>query len=142
MMKDVKINSYQFLVLVTLFTIGSSILLVPSGLAQNAKQDAWIAAIFGTGIGLLIIWLFCTIAQWFPHLTFIEINNKLFGKWIGTIFSLLFVSISFFLYLYSSSSFWNFSKYPCAAKYSNGSAKYTYGNDYGDGCPSWVRDNR
>ena len=99
MMKDVKINSYQFLVLVTLFTIGSSILLVPSGLAQNAKQDAWIAAIFGTGIGLLIIWLFCAIAQWFPHLTFIEINNKLFGKWIGTIFSLLFVSLSF---LYTS----------------------------------------
>ncbi len=95
MMKDAKINSYQFLVLVTFFSIGSSILLVPSVLAQNAKQDAWIAAIFGTGIGLLVIWLFCTIAQWFPHLTFIQINHKLFGKWIGTIFSLLFVLFSF-----------------------------------------------
>ena len=99
MIKDVKINSYQFLVLVTLFTIGTSILLVPSGLAQNAKQDAWIAAIFGTGIGLLVIWLFCTIGKWFPHLTFIQINNKVFGKWVGTLFSLLFVTFSF---LYAS----------------------------------------
>jgi spore germination protein KB len=95
MMKDVKINSYQFLVLVTLFTSGSSTFIVPSGLAADAKQDAWIAAILGTGIGLLVIWLFCTLAQWFPHLTFTQVIEKLFGKWLGTIFSLLFVSMSF-----------------------------------------------
>jgi len=95
MMQDNKINTYQFLVLVALFTIGTSILIVPSGLAEVAKQDAWIAAILGTGIGLLVIWLFCTIGQWFPLLTFTQLIEKLLGKWIGTIVSLTFVTFSF-----------------------------------------------
>jgi spore germination protein KB len=95
MKQDVRLNSYQFLVLVTLFMIGTSILFVPSGLATDAKQDAWIVAIFGTGFSLLVIWLYCTIAEWFPHLTFTKIIEKLFGKWVGTIVSLLFVSFSF-----------------------------------------------
>lgn len=115
MMQDVKINSYQFLVLVTLFTIGTSIKILPSGLAAEAKQDAWIAATLGTGIGLLVIWLFCTIAQWFPHLTFIQINEKLFGKWVGKIVSLLFVSMSFLytsILLYYSGTFININAMP------------------------------
>ncbi|ATP41835.1 spore gernimation protein [Solibacillus sp. R5-41] len=94
MMQDVKINSYQFLVLVILFTIGTSILTVPSALATNAKQDAWLAAIFGTGIGLLAVWLFITIALWFPHLTYVQILEKLFGKWVGKAFAALFVLTS------------------------------------------------
>ena len=99
MMQDVKINSYQFLVLVIFFTIGTSLLTVPSVLAADAKQDAWIAAIIGTAIGLLVIWLFITIALWFPHLTIIQLNEKVFGKWIGKAFSVLFVLTTF---LYTS----------------------------------------
>lgn len=98
-MQNVKINSNQFLVLVILFTIGTSILLGPSALATEAKQDAWIAALLGTGIGLLIIWLFIKMSFWFPSLTFIQMNEILFGKWIGKVFSFLLVFMSL---LYSS----------------------------------------
>lgn len=100
MIENVKINPYQFLVLVIFFTIGTGILIVPSVLAAEAKQDAWIAAIIGTGIGLLVIWLFTTIALWFPQLTYIQINEKIFGKWIGKATSVLFVSMAA---LYTSS---------------------------------------
>ncbi|PID23238.1 spore gernimation protein [Sporosarcina sp. P3] len=93
-MHNVKINSYQFLVLVIFFTVGTGILIVPSALAAEAKQDAWIAAIVGIGIGLLVIWLFTTIASWFPGLTYIQITEKIFGKWIGKIVSILFVSMA------------------------------------------------
>lgn len=100
MMQNVKINPYQFLILVIFFTIGTGILIVPSVLATEAKQDAWIAAIVGTVIGLLVIWLFTTISLWFPHLTYIQINEKIFGKWIGKAVSMLFVSMAI---LYTSS---------------------------------------
>ena len=100
MMENVKINSYQFLILVVLFTIGTSILIVPSVLAAGAKQDAWIVAILGTIMGLFVIWLLCIIAQWFPHLTFIQINEKILGKWLGKAVSFLFVFMSF---IYASS---------------------------------------
>ncbi|TQR18490.1 GerAB/ArcD/ProY family transporter [Psychrobacillus soli] len=108
MLPTVKINSYQFLVLVILFTIGTSILVIPSALAANAKQDAWIAAILGMGIGLLIVWLFTKIGLWFPNLTYIQVNETLFGKWIGNIFSFLFIFMTFLytaILLYYSGSF-------------------------------------
>ncbi|PIC57995.1 spore gernimation protein [Sporosarcina sp. P12(2017)] len=90
-MQNIKINPYQFLVLVIFFTVGTGILIIPSALAAEAKQDAWIAVIVGIGISLLVIWLFTTIALWFPHLNYIQINEKLFGKWIGKTVSVLFV---------------------------------------------------
>lgn len=110
MMQNVKINTNQFLILVTLFTIGTSILIVPSGLAAKANQDAWVAAIVGMVIGLVIIWLFCLIAQWFPHLTFVQMTEKILGKWLGKAVSLLFVCMSFIYassLLYYSGSFLN-----------------------------------
>lgn len=100
MMQNIKINPYQFLVLVTLFSMGTSILIIPSVLANEAKQDAWIVAIVGTGIGLVVVWLFCIIALWFPHLTFVQVNEKILGKWLGKAVSLLFISMSF---IYSAS---------------------------------------
>lgn len=95
MNEKIKINSYQFLNLVVLFTIGTSILIVPSALATGAKQDAWIVAILGTLMGLFVIWLLCLIAQWFPELTLVQINEKILGKWLGKAVSLLFVFMSF-----------------------------------------------
>lgn len=95
MMQKEKINSYQFLVLVIFFSIGTSILNIPSVLAADSKQDAWISAIIGTGIGLLVIWLLTTIGLWFPQLTYVQINEKILGKWLGKVVSLLFVLMSF-----------------------------------------------
>ncbi|MET3656421.1 GerAB/ArcD/ProY family transporter [Sporosarcina psychrophila] len=110
MMHNIKINSNQFLVLVIFFTIGTSILEVPSVLAAKTNQDAWITAIIGTGIGLLVVWLFTAIALWFPHLTYVQMNEKVFGKWIGKAVSVLFVMMSL-LYastlLFQSGNFFN-----------------------------------
>ncbi|SDN09533.1 spore germination protein KB [Psychrobacillus sp. OK028] len=108
MMQNVKINSYQFLVLVIFFTVGTSILAVPSALAIVAKHDAWISAILGTALGLLIVWLFTKIGIWFPNLTFVQMNETLFGKWIGKVFSFLFLSMTLLftaVILYYSGSF-------------------------------------
>ncbi|SES10977.1 endospore germination permease [Psychrobacillus sp. OK032] len=90
MQKD-KINPFQFLVLVIFFTIGSSILVVPSGLALHSRQDAWVAAVIGTVISVLVIWLFTFIGMRFPNLTYVQLNEKVFGKWLGKLFSILFV---------------------------------------------------
>lgn len=115
MMQNVKISSHQFQVLVTLFSIGTSILVVPSSLAAESKQDAWIAAIFGTVVGLLFIWLFCVLAQLFPNLTFVQIIEKILGKWVGKAVSLIFVFMSFIygsILLYFSGKFLNMHLMP------------------------------
>lgn len=90
-MQTDKVTPFQFLVLVIFFTIGSSILYIPSTLTIAVKQDAWIAAIVGILLGLLVVWFFTTISLWFPKLTYTEINEKIFGKFIGKLISSLFV---------------------------------------------------
>jgi spore germination protein KB len=99
MYKPQKISNRQFRILVTLFTIGTSILIVPTTLASEAKQDAWIAAILGLGFGLLAVLLYNKLGLMFPNMTFVQINQKVLGKWLGKATSLLFFSLAF---LYSS----------------------------------------
>lgn len=97
MLENGKIGVNQFTVLVIIFTIGSSVLVVPSGLASEAKQDAWIAAILGVGVGLLFVWLYYTLGNFYPHMTLIEYSEKILGTWLGKVVALLFLSYFFIL---------------------------------------------
>lgn len=95
MLKDVKISVRQFTVLVIIYTIGTTILLIPSGLAADAKQDAWIAALLGVILNLLVVCLYNRVSDCFPDMTLVQYNEKVFGKWLGKLLSLFFILFSF-----------------------------------------------
>lgn len=97
MLEKGKIGVRQFTVLVMIFTIGSSILVAPAGLASVAKQDAWIAAILGVGMSMFFVWLYNTLGKQFPNRTLAEYSEQILGKWVGKTISLLFVSYFFIL---------------------------------------------
>ncbi|WP_258831298.1 GerAB/ArcD/ProY family transporter [Peribacillus frigoritolerans] len=99
MLEKGKISSGEFLIMVIIFTIGGAILTLPSVLVSLAKQDGWIAYILATLIGLCFVFLFTRLASLYPSMTYIEVNEKVFGKWIGKISALLFL---FYLYYLSS----------------------------------------
>ncbi|MEK4535646.1 endospore germination permease [Peribacillus sp. FSL K6-1552] len=90
MLENGKISIRQFTILVILFTVGGSILIVPSGLASEAKQDGWIAGLLALGIGLLIIPFYYALGQRFQDKTIAEYSEELLGKWVGKLISLLF----------------------------------------------------
>lgn len=90
MLGNEKVSVQQCTFLIMFFTVGTSILVIPSSLAALAKQDAWIAAILGTGIGLLIMGLYSKIGSSFPNMNLIDLNEFVFGKWIGKAISLGF----------------------------------------------------
>lgn len=90
-MDKVKISSRQFTLLVIMYTMGSSVLLIPSTLATFAKNNAWISSIVGLIIGLLFILLYVKISTVYPDKTFVEINRIVFGRWIGNLSSILFL---------------------------------------------------
>lgn len=94
MVNNLKINARQFAIFVILYSIGTTILLVPGSLAQEVKQDAWIAALVGTGVGLLLVVLYNAVGRMFPTMTIIEMNEVLLGSWIGKAVSLTFVFFS------------------------------------------------
>jgi spore germination protein KB len=90
-----KISSRQLGVLVYLYTVGTTILVIPSGLASAAKQDAWIGALAGVCFGLLILWLYATLWRLYPNKTFVGICEAVLGKFVGKTLSLIFVFYSF-----------------------------------------------
>jgi spore germination protein KB len=92
-----QITNQQMIILIALYTVGSSILIVPAGLAVDAKQDAWLAAILGVGVGLLIVWMYGALANRFNPMTLIEFNELLFGKWLGKTAVFLLITFCFLL---------------------------------------------
>jgi spore germination protein KB len=92
-----KIGVHQFTVLTVLFTVGSSILIMPSGIAQEAKQDAWIASLTALMVGLLMVVLFSGIAIRFPNKTLVQYSQDILGKWLGRFISFLYFGYFFIL---------------------------------------------
>ncbi|MEW9669860.1 endospore germination permease [Ammoniphilus sp. 3BR4] len=97
MLENGKIGIKQFTILVIMFTIGGSVLVAPSQLVSQAKQDAWIASIVGVAIGLLLVLLYSHLGSRFPEMTLAEYCEEILGKWLGKIVSFLFF-IYFFLH--------------------------------------------
>ncbi|WP_345240839.1 endospore germination permease [Pontibacillus salipaludis] len=89
-----KINLRQFLLFLFLFVIGTSILLSPSSLANIAKESAWLSVVVGMMIGVAIILFYLLISIWYPDQNIVDLNRLLFGKWIGTIFTLFFIAFA------------------------------------------------
>ncbi|MFE8697148.1 endospore germination permease [Cytobacillus sp. FJAT-53684] len=91
------ISVKQFTILVVMYTWGSAVLLIPSALATFAKSNAWISSLLGLLFGLLLIFLYVKISAVYPDKTFIELNRVVFGRWIGTIISILILFPIFLL---------------------------------------------
>ena len=91
-----KISSRQFTVLVFWYTIGTTILVIPSGLAATAKQDAWIGVIAGIILNIAIVFVFIKIWSKFPDLSYIGICKKVLGKYFGKVLAVNFIFYSLF----------------------------------------------
>ncbi|MFK4303846.1 MULTISPECIES: endospore germination permease [unclassified Paenibacillus] len=92
---QIKISARQLMILTTLYTVGSAILIIPSGMAEVAKQDAWMAALVGVVAGLLVLYLYIKLASLYPQKTLIGIMEALLGKWLGKAVGLLFFATFF-----------------------------------------------
>ncbi|MEK3772015.1 endospore germination permease [Paenibacillus sp. FSL R5-0887] len=101
MLEKGKISTRQLTLLVMLLTIGDSILIIPSSSTHYATQNAWISALIGMALGLLANYMYSKFAKLYPKLTLIEAIQKVFGKWLGTILSLM--TLLFFLIVIAGS---------------------------------------
>ncbi|MFE4708153.1 endospore germination permease [Peribacillus simplex] len=96
MLEKGKIGSSQLTILVILYTLGDSILVLPSIVASEAEQDGWVSGIIGVAIApLLVIFLYDALRKRYPDSTLVEYSQKILGKWLGIAVSLLFVSYFF-----------------------------------------------
>lgn len=111
-----KISARQLALLVMLFIEGTTFTIIPSRIAAEAKQDAWIVAIIGTGVALLIAWLYGSIGNHFEGKSLIEAIQSTFGQWLGAIIAL---PIIFYTLMLSSLVFANISNFVDARMLTN-----------------------
>lgn len=88
----VKISTIQFRMLVILYTIGSTIVIAPAAMTVDSKQTAWITAILGVVCGFVLVKVYIALGLLFKDKNLIEINEAVFGKYLGKGVSCLFVT--------------------------------------------------
>ncbi len=90
------ISVYQLTVLTFFFSLGSTLLVISSGLARELKQDAWAGAALGTLGGLALVRLYTALAGRFPDKSLIELSTHLLGKTAGRIFMPAYLFFNFY----------------------------------------------
>ncbi|MCA0969322.1 endospore germination permease [Halobacillus litoralis] len=98
-MDNQTISPRQFMFLVILFTIGSSILIIPTPLALEARQDAWLSVIVAILVGLLLSLFYSKVGKEAEGKTFVQAAQYAFGPWIGRVLNLFYLM---FLYILSA----------------------------------------
>ncbi|WP_144549892.1 GerAB/ArcD/ProY family transporter [Bacillus sp. X1(2014)] len=95
-MERAKISGFQLFVLIVLFEMGSALLLSPG---SEAKQDAWIAILFGLVGGIIVFFIYYRLYMYYPDLPLTSYLQKIIGKWFGKVIGFLY--IVYFIYIAS-----------------------------------------
>ncbi|MFS0728097.1 GerAB/ArcD/ProY family transporter [Paenibacillus sp. 1P07SE] len=90
-MEKNKIGGLQFFIMTFGLSVGTSILVTPSGLVMTAREDAWVAALFSMLVNLAMVWLYIRISRAFPGQSLFQILIITLGRWLGTAVSMLYL---------------------------------------------------
>ncbi len=91
------ISPNQFSILVLFYTIGSSILFLPATLTGVAHNDAWISSLISLIIGFFAVTFISKVGLISSNLSFVELSEKVLGRFIGKLVSILYLSFFFLM---------------------------------------------
>lgn len=94
MMPKEEITQKEAICLLINFIMGSTLIV---GIGTNAKNDAWLASLFGILMAIPAIIIYSRILQLFPGANLYDIVNLLFGKYLGSVVTILYIWYSFHL---------------------------------------------
>lgn len=92
-----RISARQFMLLVFMYSLGTSIIVTPSLTANYAKNDAWITTLITAIIGIAIVFLLIRVASLDMKKNLFELVEFALGKFIGKAVNLLFLFFMLFL---------------------------------------------
>ncbi|GMK44191.1 germination protein [Paenibacillus glycanilyticus] len=90
-LKDHEISFTQFVFTIYKTQIGVGILTLPRDLVEATGTDGWISLIFGYAIAVTASVLIIAAMSKYPNDTLYELLPRLFGAWIGSGLSLLWI---------------------------------------------------
>lgn len=95
MEEKVRISTFQLSLLTILFTAGTTFLVIPSSMAAEAKQDAWLSSLLSIVICTGLAYFFIVCSKAMGRKNYIQYLEDVYGKVLGKIISLLYVFFSF-----------------------------------------------
>ena len=85
-----EITYHQFMYMIIGTMIGTGVLSLPNQMVKAAWQDGWISALIGAWYPVYIVIIAVYISKKFPNDDIFSLSKKCFGKFIGSILSILF----------------------------------------------------
>ncbi|MFY2307131.1 GerAB/ArcD/ProY family transporter [Lysinibacillus fusiformis] len=96
MEEKVKISPFELCILVIFFSIGTSILMIPSSIATETKQDAWLSSILSIVICAGLAYFYFLCSRRLEKKSYLQYLESVYGKVLGKIIGLLYVFFFFF----------------------------------------------
>lgn len=91
-----EITTIQTSIFIASVILGMGVLTLPRNVTEDTQgQDGWISVILATLILLLMGWLIIRLNRYYPDQTFFQYSTQIFGKWIGNLANLIFLSYLF-----------------------------------------------
>ncbi|HHY06484.1 MAG TPA: GerAB/ArcD/ProY family transporter, partial [Clostridia bacterium] len=91
-----RISSIQLVMLIIGYIFGTSLILNPG---RMAGHDAWLTVLAGLTEGLIFVFIITALGTRFKGKNLIEINDLIFGSYLGKVVSLVY--LWYFLHLAS-----------------------------------------
>lgn len=98
-----KLSEISILYILSGAIINMGVLYLPSSVGKSAKQDGWISVLIASIYPLYIIFCALYLKKKHNKENILMLNNKYFGKYLGSLFNLIFMS-TFIIFLASSAS--------------------------------------
>lgn len=87
-----EISRGQLFIFIISGQVGFGILSMASTLAEEVGHDGWIAVLLAGIVTSFLIWMIFSTLKRYGNRSMLEINSFVFGKYIGTFFSLLIIA--------------------------------------------------
>lgn len=87
----------QFALIIFGSIVGVGILSLPNGVVKASHQDGWISTLIGGVYPLYVVILARYISKKFPDENILVLSKKYFGRFLGSIFNLIFATYFIFI---------------------------------------------
>ena len=89
-----RISSHQFMTLGAAVLMGTTFFPVASMVTTAGGRDSWMSVLPGLAVGIPYGLMVISLLEQYPGRNLLQISETLFGKWIGKIIGVLYISIT------------------------------------------------
>lgn len=89
-----RLSTHQFMILSSAVLLGTTFFPIGSMVTGSGGRDGWMAILPGFGVGIPFGLMVLSLMPKYPNMNFIEISEKVLGKWLGKGLGFLYILVT------------------------------------------------